>query len=56
MININDNRTPDQLRTASNSWIVIARRKSGYLLIDERAAAVRAAKYLRRTAWRKEMV
>jgi hypothetical protein len=48
------NRTPTQFRTSSMAWMIVARRKAGYLLIDERAAAVRAAKFCRRAAWHKE--
>jgi hypothetical protein len=45
-------RTPDQLRAASRAWMVVARKKTGFVLDDERAAAVLAARYLRRCAWK----
>ena len=42
-------RTAESLRTASRSWLIVARRKAD---TDERAAATRAAQYCRREAWR----
>jgi len=45
-------RTPEELRAASAAWMTVARRKNGYWLQDERAAACRAARYLRRQAWK----